>query len=290
MSNNFKTMGTGLHIGLYSANNRWNHYMADFVQKKGVMVDFIGNIPQSMGYSIPLKTFGRSGDKSPRYDLQMARSTQDELSRLGLVLPSDYYSRHTGIMAAVNMITGLVYCSVLSRDKSHRTAFLCTKNLDVIKLLCHRHGIEYPVEAVRKYRDRFGITEEEVRSEVLNCVKISFSKGKIKLASAKVHVGSKATTLLPMYMIGFYADSVVAKLKQGITTIKVQTEDGEESIVASLDKRVLSRRTHVNPDHIAECVYSMNDMGSIHVFDLQKQGFVKINLLDIISITKRESK
>lgn len=286
MGDEFKTIGVGINSDLFCANNRWNRFASNLASSKGVMIDLIGNMPKSSN-CIPMRVLGKEEGKSPRYDLQMARSTQNELAKMGIVLPSDYYSKHPAVMAAVNTLTGLSYCSVLSRDKDHRTAFLCTKNVDVVKQICRRYGLAFPAEAVRKYKDRLHITEEEIKEGVLKCVRISFKDDGLKLTSGKVHVNSKATTLLPMFMIGFFSDSISKKLGKGICNVNIRRYGEVESIVTSLDKGILSRRTGMDAGFIADKFNSMNDIGVINVYDLRNKGFVSINLLDIISITKR---
>lgn len=286
MSECFRTIGLGVDPELLCPYNAWAESVARYTRDKGKIVDYIGNLP-SCSEVVALRDIGRTGEKSPRLDLEMAKSTLRELAQLGLRLPADYYFKRTRTLCAVNMMPGLVYCSVLSRDKSRRTSFFVTKNADVVRLLSARYGLEFPDKAVRKYSDRLAISEAEIRNDVLKCVKVTFAKGRIKLTAADVYVNSKSTTILPMHDVGFYADSVANRLGSGVSVVKLRCGNEFYELVTSLDPEVFARRTELCPSYAKEFIYSPVDMGVLRLYDFKRKGFVSVNALDIVSIARK---
>lgn len=248
---------------------------------KGRMVDFIGNLPENANH-VSLKNLGHVNGKSLGHDLAMAQSTQSELTSLGVLLEGDFYKTHTKALIAANIVTGLCYCSVKTKDGNGRNSYFVTKNPDILKLMANRYRLSLSQEQMQKYNDRFFISEPELRENVLNTVKVTVADGKIKLTSAKVHINSKSTTLIPMFVVSQFRYSIAASLANGLFDIRTSGK----VVVTSLNTSVISKCTRTDASKIVSNVFDRNDTGIMTLFDFSSQQWVRLNVLDIQSVKK----
>jgi hypothetical protein len=277
----YNTTSVGLNGTALCCNNDINK-TAYNCACKCQMVDFIGNLPES-SIHVSLKNLGHANGKTPRHDLAMAQSFQSELSALDVLLEGDFYKTHTKALIASNIVTGLCYCSVKTKDGNGRNSYFVTKNPDILKLMSARYRLDLSSEQMQKYADRFYITQEELRDNVLNAVKVTVTDGKIKLTSAKVHINSKATTLIPMFVVSQFRYSIAHALSKGLFEIKTSGK----VVVTSLNTSVISRCTRADASKITSNVFDRSDEGVIILFDFNSQQWVRLNVLDIISVNKK---
>lgn len=277
----YNTTEVGLNETFLCCNNSINR-QAYNCACKCQMVDFIGNLPES-SIHVSLRNLGHSNGKSQRFDLAMAQNTQSEILRFGFLLEGDFYKTHTKALVAANIITGLCYCSIKTKDGNGRNSYLVTKNPNIITLLANKYRLNLPEAMMQKYEDRFYITEDELRNSVLNSVKVTIVDGKIKLTSAKVHINSKSTILIPLFVVSEFRYSVAKALSKGLFELKA----AGRSVATSLNPSVISARTRMDVNKITANVFDRNDAGVLILFDFNTQQFVRLNVLDVISINKR---
>lgn len=282
--NPFQTMGISVRNANFAPENKFNSYVLGKALK-GTLVDFIGHLPES-SRCVSVRNLDAVNGKTSRYDLKMAYSVQEELAATGIIrLPYDFYKRNLDFLIGIYVLVGLGYCNVKCRDKMSSKAFLCTKNPDVVRALCHSYNMPVPIKEMHKYKEKWTVTPEEVEKNVLHCVKIIIDNGKLTLKSANVYPRSKATTLLPMFDIGFYSESVYRMLAKGVFEIRFAFGSSTCSVIASLNKKALFERG-IDPKYAANQFYTSDDMGVVRVYDFATREFVPIRLIDITVIQK----
>lgn len=281
--NPYKTIKVGMHKGNLAPNNQFNDYLVKHIMSNTSFVDFIGHLQESTRCT-SLRNLNIANGKSPRHDLRLARSVNEELQRIHAPISDDFYKTHLDFVIGVYMVVGLAYCSVTKRDKSSASSFLCTKNPDVIELLCNQYNLDYPYSAVNKYEDRFTMTSDEIEGNYLRCVKLDISKGKLSLKAVTVYPHSRATVMAPMFAIGFYSDAVHNTLSKGTFEVTFKHKGKSCKIVTSLNEKVLAQRSQMSPQYVIGASYVTTDIGLIRLLDLNNRRGVIIRLFDIISL------
>lgn len=283
--NPFQTIGIDVYNANFAPQNKFNSYVFNRVSN-GTLVDFIGHLPES-SRCVSVRNLDIVNGKSPRYDLKMAYSVQEELAATNIIrLPHDFYKKHLDFLIGVYLLVGLGYCSVKCRDKMSSKTFLCTKNPSVIHSLCGKYNLPVPTNEIHKYAERWTVTKEETENNVLHCVKIVIENDKLTLKAANIYPHSKSTTLLPMFDIGFYSDSIFRTLTKGIFEIRFTFGSRPYAITTSLNKKVLAGKFGIDSKYAANLFYTSDDMGVIRVYDFTAGEFTPIRLIDITSIRK----
>lgn len=281
--NPYQTINIGMHRGNIAPKNQFNDYLVKYIMSNTSFVDFIGHLSESTRCT-SLRNLNIANGKSPRHDLRLARSVNRELQNIHVPVADDFYKTHTDFVIGVYMVVGLAYCSVTKRDKSSAKSFLCTKNPDVIELVCNQYNLDYPYSAVHKYEDRFTMTSDEIEGNYLRCVKLDISKGKLSLKAVTVYPHSRATVMAPMFAIGFYSDAVHNALSKGTFEVTFKHKGKSCKIVTSLNEKVLAQRSQMDSQYVIGASYVDTDIGLIRLLDLNSQRGAVIRLFDIISL------
>lgn len=283
--NPFQTMGIDVFNANFAPQNKFNAHVFNRASN-GTLVDFIGHLPES-SRCVSVRNLDAVNGKSPRYDLKMAYSVQEELAVTNIIrLPHDFYKKHTDFLIGTYVLVGLGYCSVKCRDKMSSRASLCTKNPAVIQALCRRYNLPLPTREMHKYMDRWTVTKEETEKNVLHCVRIVIEDDRVTLKAATIYPRSKLTTLLPMFDIGFYSDSICKMLTKGVFEIRFAFGSNYYAITTSLNKKTLAVKFGIDSKYAENLFYTTDDMGVISVYDFKSGEFTPIRLIDITSIHK----
>lgn len=280
----YTTSDRVLNTNTMCANNEFNNTLATYIRRNGVLIDYTGRLKDT-ARRVALGDLNFAGKLGTNNDMNIAKVAQLEVQRLGLTLPDDAYKRNINKFISIYVISGLAYCSVLSRN-GDRSGYLCTKNISVIRALAREYKAEHIEKDIHKYKDRFFLSQEELDENCLHAVKVVIENNTLRLRSCRIYVNSRATVLMPMFDIAYYNDSVFAALSNGVYEIAFKDGGIRRNIVCSMNRNIVRKYTRCTADFMKSEAYKVSDLAKLKLFDLRRQEFCIVDLLDVISFNK----
>jgi hypothetical protein len=269
-----------------SSNGLHNDLHKKGVQR-GIMISF----------TEPLKTFRSvnirelSADNST-LDLILAEYNTMELRRAGLDLPINFAkSKKTELIASYILNSSL--CWVSTTTKNGSKSFFATKNPFIFSSLSSLFAESEYRKKTCGFAEQFTTTFSEITTGKFQIISLIFDNGGFRIGKATINCKSEDTTIVPMYVIGNYIDSICNYLSNNKVIITYTEDSKEKSFVTTLNPIIIQQWTKSKDINIVNSIIDKSQnpfiYGQLILPNLYKfKDFVTLHVLSITSIRKIE--